>query len=86
MDLGPFDLQYVLLNGSVKGLRLWRNETGAFIFAQYLRNPVVVSCQLFADEGGVEKIGSLITERETVLTDDESYATGKVRGIRCMGT
>lgn len=80
---GPFNLQYVLLDNSIKPLVLSNNETEAFIFAQSLREAVEVSCQLYADKQASKKIGNLITENQTFLTEDKNYAASKVKAIRC---
>ena len=86
MELGPFNSQYVLIDNSVKLLTLSHNETEAFFFAEYLHDPVVVTCQLYEDKRGTRKIGAVITEKETVLWEDGRYEAGRVRAIRCKGT
>lgn len=86
MESGPFNSQYVLIDNSVKLLTLSNNETEAFIFAEYLHDPVVVSCQLYEDKRGTKKIGGVITENETFLVQDRRYKASRVRAIRCKGT
>lgn len=92
VEKGPFDLQYVLIDNSVKKLRLTNGETEAFIFAEYYgKNPGVVGCQLYEDEGGYKRIGGVITENRTVLADGKGkgkgkFEAGRVRAIRCKGT